>query len=120
MLIHILKSKIHFARITESVLEYDGSITIDRDIMDKAGIYPYERVLVSNMENGNRFETYVIEGKRASGIICLNGAAARLGTIGDRLTIMAFSNVDENEARKIKPKIVILKEKNEIKSIIGG
>jgi len=120
MLVSILKSKIHFARITEAVLHYEGSITIDRDLMVSAGIYPHERVLVSNMENGERFETYVIEGKKGSGVICLNGAAAHLGTIGDRLTIMAFASVDEKNAASIKPRVVILKENNEIKSTTGG
>jgi len=118
MLVNVLKSKIHYARITEAVLEYEGSITIDRELMDKAGLYPHERVLVSNMQNGSRLETYVIEGERNSGIICLNGAAARLGAVNDKVTIMAFGLIDEKNVYNNNPKIIILDNDNKIKSTL--
>src|SRR5437868_10893283 len=105
MLVHLLKSKIHRARVTGANLEYEGSMSIDRDLMDKAGLLPYERILCSNMANGARFETYAIPDERGSGQIVLNGAAAHLGRAGDRLTIMSFTQIDAAQAKSWKPKI---------------
>lgn len=114
MQVTILKSKIHNATVTQSNINYEGSITIDSRLMKKAGIFPYEKVLISNMSRGTRLETYVIIGKPASGIIGLNGAAALLGKIGDKITIMAFACVPKERARQIKPKIIILGKKNKV------
>ena len=119
MLVHLLKSKIHRARITGASLNYEGSLTIAEDLMEKAGLLLYERILCSNLANGERFETYVIKGKRGSGAIELNGAAAHRGKIGDRLTIMAFTEVEAARARKWKPKVIVLGEKNKVKSMRG-
>jgi len=119
MLVYLLKSKIHRARVTGASLDYEGSLTIAEDLMQKAGLSPYERILCSNLANGARFETYVIKGRRGSGIIQLNGAAARLGKIGDKLTIMAFSEVAVSKAKKWKPKVVVLGDKNQVKSSAG-
>src|SRR3990172_4310359 len=98
MLVYSLKSKIHRARVTGASLNYEGSLTIAEDLMDKVGLLPYERILCGNIANGERFETYVIKGKRGSGVIELNGGVARLGNIGDQLTIMSFSEVAAGEA----------------------
>jgi aspartate 1-decarboxylase len=116
MLVYLLKSKIHRARITGASLNYEGSLTIAEDLMEKAGLLTYERILCSNLANGARFETYVIKGKRGSGVIELNGAAARLGRIGDRLTIMAFTEIETSKARKWKPRVLVLGERNKIRS----
>ena len=109
----VLKAKLHAARVTEANLEYEGSITIDEDLMDMAGISAYEFVLVSNMNNGERFETYVIPGKRGMGDIGLNGAAARKGVVGDRLIVLSRTYVTEDELKDHRPKIIMLSEKNE-------
>lgn len=114
MHIHLLKSKIHRARVTDSNLEYEGSLTIALDLMEKSGLMPFERVLCSNLANGERFETYVIPGRRGSGEIVLNGATAHLGKVGDRLTIMSYTLVEETLARKWQPRILVLGEKNVI------
>ena len=119
MLVHLLKSKIHRAQVTAANLEYEGSLTIDRDLMDKADLLPYERILCSNMANGQRFETYVITGDRGSGQIVLNGAAAHLGKPGDRLTIMSFTEVESTEAKFWKPHVIVLGDKNTIASERG-
>ena len=108
MIINILKSKIHRAIVTEANLNYIGSITIDKDLMEKAGIIEYEQVHVVNIDNGERFVTYAIEGRRGSGVICLNGAAARLAHVGDRVIIMAYCQMNEKEAKTFKPKVVIM------------
>ena len=114
MLIHILKSKIHRARVTAGDVEYEGSLGIDRDFMDKVGLLPYERILCGNMANGERFETYAIAAERGSGQIILNGATARLGKPGDRLTIMSFAELDLSEAKLWKPQVIVLGEGNRI------
>ena len=106
------KSKIQLAKITNKNLNYLGSIKIDRTLMDLADIYPYEIVLIVNKTTGARFETYVLEGKRNSGQIELNGGAARLGEIGDELIIISNEFVDEEKAKKYKPKLVFLNSKN--------
>ncbi len=114
MLIEILKSKIHRARVTQSDINYQGSITIDEELMDEVGIREYERVLVGNISNGNRFETYAIRGDRGSGSICLNGATARLGEVGDVLIILSFARMDEEEIKLFQPAIIVLDEHNAI------
>lgn len=114
MLLTILKSKLHRATVTGASLHYEGSLTIAVDLAEKVGLMPYEKILVGNMANGERFETYVIYGERGSGAIQLNGATAYLGKIGDRLTIMNFGFFTPEEARKHKPSILVLDEKNEI------
>jgi aspartate 1-decarboxylase len=119
MMVHLLKSKLHRARVTGANVDYEGSLTIDRDLMDKAGLLPYERILCSNMVNAARFETYVIPGDPGSGQIVLNGAAAHLGKTGDRLTIMSFTEVEAAEAKFWKPRVIVLGEKNAIVSERG-
>jgi aspartate 1-decarboxylase len=119
MQIHLLKSKIHRAAVTASSLHYEGSLTIAQDLMEKAGFLPYERVLCSNLANGERFETYVIPGERGSGAIILNGATAHLGEVGDRLTIMSYTVVDEALAKKWQPRVIVLGENNVIASERG-
>ena len=114
MQVHILKSKIHRATVTGGHVDYEGSLTIASDLMEQIGLFPFERILCSNMSNGNRFETYAIPGKPGSGEIVLNGAAARLGRKGDRLTIMSFTVVSQARARKWKPRILVLGEGNRI------
>jgi len=115
MLIEILKSKIHRAVVTEANINYVGSITIDEDLMNAANIIEHEKVQVVNINNGERLETYVIKGKRGSGIICLNGAAARKVVIGDVVIIISFTQMDFEEAKKFKPFIVFPDQKNRIK-----
>jgi len=110
----ILKSKIHNARVTQSNLYYSGSITIDESLMGKSNIVENERVQVVNVNNGARFETYVIKGKRGSGEICLNGPAARLGVESDTIHILTYATISEDELEKFKPVIIILNEKNKI------
>jgi aspartate 1-decarboxylase len=114
MLVHLLKSKIHRARVTAANLEYEGSMTIDRELMDKVGLLPYERILCSNMANGARFETYAIPGDRGLAQIVLNGAAAHLGKPGDMLTIMSFTEAHSAEAKFWKPHVIVLGENNVI------
>ena len=112
MLIHLLKSKLHRARVTEANVNYEGSLTIAEDLMEKVGLFPYERILCSNMVNGERFETYAIPGKRGSGAIILNGATAHLGKVGDPLTIMSYTEVDAAKATDWQPRVIVLDEKN--------
>ncbi len=112
MQIQMLRGKLHGAVITEANLEYDGSIAIDGDLVDQAGLLQGEKVLVANMSTGGRFETYVIEAPRKSGIIGLNGAAARLGSPGDRVIIMAWGLFSHEEARNFHPRIVKLDSSN--------
>jgi len=114
MLITMFKSKIHQAAITQADLNYEGSLTVDEDLLDAAGILVHEKVQVVNINNGNRFETYTIKGKRGSGVIGLNGACARLGMAGDRVIIIAYANMTEEEAKNFTPKVVIVDEKNNI------
>lgn len=108
----MMHGKIHRATVTEANLEYMGSITIDEDLMDAAGILPGERVHICNNNNGARLETYTIPGKRGSGVVCLNGAAARCTAIGDVVIIIAYAQMDEKEARALVPKVVMVDEKN--------
>lgn len=117
MKIELLKSKIHRAVVTQAELNYVGSITVDKSLMDSAGLIEYEKVLVVDVENGSRLETYVIEGEKDSGIICLNGAAARLVQTGDHVIIMAFCSMDLNEAKCYKPTVVFVDEKNNVSKV---
>ncbi|MCK5511753.1 MAG: aspartate 1-decarboxylase [Thermodesulfovibrionia bacterium] len=114
MLRCMLRSKIHMATVTDSNIAYEGSLTVDEVLLDITGIKPYEQVMISNLNNGERFETYVIPGKRNSGIICLNGPTARKGTIGDKIIIFCYEYYTEDEIKKFSPKIVRLDEKNRI------
>ena len=114
MLITLLKSKLHHARVTESELEYQGSLTIDPVLMDGVRMRAYEKILVANMANGERFETYAIPGERGSKTICLNGATAHKGAVGDRLIIFAFAQIDEAEAASHKPLVLVLDESNDV------
>ncbi len=113
----MLKSKIHRAKITDANLYYEGSFTIDQEILERANILPYEKVSVVNINNGERFDTYVIPGEKGKREFCLNGAAARKGAIGDEVIIISYSIYHENELENYKPLIVILNEKNEIAEI---
>ncbi len=115
MYIRMLKSKIHRATVTQCDLHYEGSITVDRALLDATGILPYEQVDVLNINNGERFTTYAIEGKKNSGIIGINGAAARLAQKGDLVIICAYANMEEKEAKKHKPIVVLTDAKNRIK-----
>ncbi|AZR74657.1 aspartate 1-decarboxylase [Anoxybacter fermentans] len=114
MYLEMMKAKLHRARVTDANLNYMGSITIDQDLLDAAGILPNEKVQVVNNNNGARFETYVISGERGSGVICLNGAAARLVQPGDEVIIIAYVYMTPEEARDWQPKVIFLNEKNEI------
>ena len=108
------KGKIHRATVTQANLNYMGSITIDQDLLDAADIYPYEKVQVVNVSNGSRLETYTIAGARGSGVICLNGAAARLTAEGDIVIIISYGQYDEQEIRSLEPRIVFVDEQNHI------
>lgn len=109
-MIEVLKSKLHMVTVTEANINYMGSITIDEDLMDAAGLIAGEKVQVVNNNNGERFETYVIRGQRGSGCICLNGAAARKVLVGDTVIIMSYALMDLEEARSFKPYVVFPKE----------
>ncbi|MDY9921117.1 MAG: aspartate 1-decarboxylase [Synergistota bacterium] len=117
MILTMLKAKIHRATVTESNLNYVGSITIDRDLMEASGILEYEKVSVVDIDNGSRFDTYVIEGDCGSGVICVNGAAARLVQPGDKVIILAYCQVDSEEAENHSPKIVFVGGGNAILEI---
>ena len=110
----ILRAKIHRATVTDSNLDYAGSITIDRDLMDAVGLSEWECVLVADLTNGTRHETYVIPGERGSGMICVNGAAAHLVNVGDMIIIMAFALVDDTEHPHHRPRLVLVDEKNRV------
>ena len=115
MLRCMLRSKIHMATVTDSNISYEGSLTIDQVILNAASIKPYEQVMVSNLNNGERFETYVIPGKKNSGIICLNGPTARKGTTGDNIIIFCYEYYTEDEIKGFSPKIIRLNKNNKIK-----
>ena len=114
MYIEVLKSKLHCVKVTEANLNYMGSITIDEDLMDAAGLIAGEKVEVVNNNNGERLETYVIKGERGSGCICLNGAAARKCVVGDILIIISYAMMDFEEAKTFQPKVVLPKEGNKL------
>ena len=119
MQVHLLKSKIHRATVTGGNVDYEGSLTIAADLMKAAGFRAYERILCSNLANGNRFETYVITGRSGSGEIVLNGAAALLGRKGDRLTIMSFAAINRKKAAQWKPRVLVLGKGNRIAEMRG-
>ena len=114
MQISMLKSKIHRAAITQAELNYVGSVTIDEDLIDAAGLCEYEHVHIVNVNSGSRIETYVIAGERGSGVICLNGAAARAGQKGDPVIIMAYASMTTDEAKTHRPKVVFVGDNNEM------
>jgi aspartate 1-decarboxylase len=115
----MLRAKLHQARVTGADVNYEGSITIDEALLQESGIFVYEKVLVVDLENGARFETYTIPGSPGSGTIELNGAAARLVTVGDRVIIMAFSEVDYPPPSDWQPRVLILGDRNQVKSVKG-
>lgn len=117
MQLTMLKGKIHRAVVKQAELNYVGSITIDPKLMEAAGILEYEQVQIVDVENGNRFETYTIDGEPGSGMICLNGAAARQVQVGDHVIIMAYCQMDTNEAKEHKPKVVFVDEDNHISRV---
>jgi aspartate 1-decarboxylase len=119
MQIHLLKSKIHRATVTGGDVNYEGSLTISSDLMDKVGLKEYERILCGNMANGNRWETYVIRGKKGAGEIIMNGAVAHLGKKGDVLTIMNFGIFTQAEAKKWHPRVIVLGKSNRIENERG-
>ncbi|TKC00610.1 aspartate 1-decarboxylase [Pedobacter cryophilus] len=114
MIIEVLKSKIHRAKVTQSELNYVGSITIDEDLIDAANMIPNEKVQVVNNNNGARFETYIIKGERGSGTICLNGSCARLAQIGDIIIIVSYAHMEMEEAKKYEPVLVFPDENNQL------
>lgn len=114
MIYTMMHGKIHRATVTEANLNYVGSITIDEDLLDAAGILPGEKVQIVNNNNGARLETYTIPGKRGSGVICLNGAAARCALEGDIVIIIAYAQMDEKEANALEPKVVLVDKRNHI------
>ena len=117
MTINMLKGKIHRAVVTQAELNYVGSITIDTELMEAAGILEYEKVQIADVESGTRFETYTIAGEAGSGMICLNGAAARQVQVGDHIIIMAYCDITPEEAKSHKPKVVFVDEDNKIKRL---
>ena len=114
MKVNILKSKIHRATVVQSELDYVGSITVDEELMEAAGIYEYEKVQIADVDNGNRFETYVIAGEKGSGMICLNGAAAHMVSLGDKIIIMCYAQMTPEEIKDNKPKVVFVDDDNKI------
>lgn len=117
MTIQMLKGKIHRAVVVQAELNYVGSITVDPELMEAAGILEYEKVQIVDVENGSRFETYTIEGEPGSGMICLNGAAARMVQTGDHIIIMSYCEMTPEEAKTHKPKVVFVDEQNKIKRV---
>jgi aspartate 1-decarboxylase len=120
MQLTLLKSKVHRATVTGTSLDYEGSLTVSADLAELVGLIPYEKILVSNLNNGERFETYAIFGETRRGIIELNGATAHLGKIGDRLTIMSFARYTPEEAALHAPRVALLNDKNEVVRYEGG
>lgn len=118
MLQYMLKSKIHRATVIEADLNYEGSLTVDKDLMDAVGLCPFERVNIYNINNGERFDTYVIEGKAGSGMIGLNGAAARKGMVGDLVIVVSYALYGPEELAGYKPRIVVLDKGNAIKKVM--
>jgi aspartate 1-decarboxylase len=106
--------------VTQAELYYEGSLTVDTELLEASGILPYEKVQVVNVNNGKRFETYTIPGRAKSGVVCLNGPAARLGSIGDEVLIISYAEFDEDEAKNYEPTVVLVDEKNRVRKIIKG
>lgn len=118
MKLTMFKSKLHQMKVTEANLHYEGSITIDKELLDEAGILPYEKVQVVNITNGARLETYTIPGEAGSRVCCLNGAAARKTQVGDRVIIISYAEMTPEEAEDFKPRVVIVDENNDPKTIV--
>ena len=114
MKVNMLKGKIHRATVVQAELNYVGSITVDPVLMEAAGIYEYEKVQIVDVENGSRFETYTIAGEPGSGMICLNGAAARCVQVGDKIILMAYADLETEEVKNHKPKVVFVDDENKI------
>lgn len=117
MKVTMLNGKIHRATVMQAELNYVGSITVDEELLEAAGILEYEKVQIVDIDNGNRFETYTIAGERGSGLICLNGAAARCVQVGDKIIIMSYGDMEREEAVRHKPKVVFVDEKNKIEKV---
>lgn len=117
MFLNMLKGKIHRATVVQAEIDYVGSITIDEELMEAAGIFEYERVQVVDVDNGNRLETYVIAGEKGSGMICLNGAAAKLVNVGDKVIIMCYAQMTSEEFKENPPRVVFVDENNKINRV---
>ena len=117
MTITMLKAKIHRATVTQAELDYVGSITVDMDLFEQAGILEYEKVQIVDVNNGSRFETYTIAGERGSGVMCLNGAAARMVQTGDKIILMAYAQVTPEEASELRPTVLFVDEKNKVTKV---
>lgn len=117
MTITMLKAKIHRATVTQAELDYVGSITVDMDLLEQAGILEYEKVQIVDVNNGSRFETYTIAGERGSGVMCLNGAAARMVQTGDKIILMAYAQVTPEEASDLRPTVLFVDEKNKVTKV---
>ena len=117
MTITMLKAKIHRALVTQAELDYVGSITVDMDLLEQAGILEYEKVQIVDVNNGSRFETYTIAGERGSGVMCLNGAAARMVQTGDKIILMAYAQVTPEEASELRPTVLFVDEKNKVTKV---
>ena len=117
MRVNMLKGKIHRAKVVQAALDYVGSITVDEDLLDAAGILEYEKVSIVDIDNGARFETYTIAGDRGTGMICLNGAAARCVQVNDKIIIMCYCEMERDEAIDHKPRVVFVDEENRVKKI---
>ncbi len=117
MYLHMLKGKIHRATVIQAALDYVGSITVDEDLLEASGIQEYEKVQIVDVNNGERFETYTIAGKRGSGMICLNGAAARCVQKGDKIIIMCYAQMTLDESKDNPPKVVFVDENNQIQRV---
>ena len=117
MTIKMLKAKIPRATVTQAELDYVGSITVDMDLLEQAGILEYEKVQIVDVNNGSRFETYTIAGERGSGVMCLNGAAARMVQTGDKIILMAYAQVTPEEASELRPTVLFVDEKNKVTKV---
>ena len=117
MTITMLKAKIHRATVTQAELDYVGSITVDMDLLEQAGMLEYEKVQIVDVNNGSRFETYTIAGERGSGVMCLNGAAARMVQTGDKIILMAYAQVTPEEASELRPTVLFVDEKNKVTKV---
>lgn len=117
MTITMLKAKIHRATVTQAALNYVGSITVDPDLLEQSGILEYEKVQIVDVDNGARFETYTIAGERGSGVMCLNGAAARMVQPGDKIILMAYAQVTPEEAKELRPTVLFVDDKNRVTKI---
>ena len=117
MTITMLKSKIHRATVTQAELDYVGSITVDIALLEQAGIFEYEKVQIVDVNNGARFETYTIAGERGSGVMCLNGAAARMVQTGDKIILMAYTQVTPEEAKELRPTVLFVDEQNQVTKV---